>query len=165
MDSLVTQHPPPLTPSGIAFYATAATVIPILFLALAVEGSTWENMVRNVVTAGDVMRWRDPAARELRRASRLLFLLLAISGFLVIFAGFGGEFVAIATLYNGSNASGSAGFVVLAVILLTAGVAAVPAAKFGKVVLEAWLTAPASVEQIARPEEQADGTGEKDVPP
>ena len=54
----------PLTPTGIAFYATAATIIPVLFLAIAVQGRVLETLVNAATNAAhDYQRARRSRAR------------------------------------------------------------------------------------------------------
>lgn len=148
--SLLTRQPPPLTPAAIAFYATAATVIPVLYLALAIQGRTWQDLVRSFFQVTERMwRWS-----------------LGIAGLLVILAGFVGEFAAFDALFNGRSDYGQARTVFLAVLVLTFGVAAIPAGQFFYVMALRALSPPASVERSAPPRTgQTDDTDENGTTP
>jgi hypothetical protein len=66
------------------FYATAATIIPVLFLAIAVQGRGLNHMLRATTTGPD-----QPAARKHRNTLLLLppgILLTAV--FVIMSAGF-----------------------------------------------------------------------------
>ena len=50
-----------LTPASLAFYATAATVIPVLFLAIAVQGPAYQTMLKAAIASarsGPGAGWR-----------------------------------------------------------------------------------------------------------
>jgi hypothetical protein len=103
------------------FYVTCATVIPVLFLAVAVQGRTYESVLRASVRADALTGRRDAqlarigpslpkrARRSLQRRAGLadvtsLFLLnIAV---VIVAAGSIGEGLALWTLYQGSEVSG-----------------------------------------------------------
>jgi hypothetical protein len=51
-------HAPAAVPFNANFYITAATVIPVLFLAIAVQGRTYENLLKAFSDA--FRRWMTP---------------------------------------------------------------------------------------------------------
>jgi len=123
------------------FYVTCATVIPVLFLAVAVQGRTWESMLRSyrmadhVASADFARRWRDAQSGwggegllNLRRRGSANFkssnLTLAIV--YIIAAGTFGEFMALLSLYRGSEVNGGRFIVFVATLILVAAVAADP---------------------------------------
>jgi hypothetical protein len=98
-----------LTPALIAFYATVATVIPVLFIAVVVQGTTYMDVVRAARALG---QWRAP--RTGSHVGRVLGIVaeysaaavvqvLAVIIFLVLAAGGLGEFYAIYILYQGHD--------------------------------------------------------------
>jgi hypothetical protein len=95
------------------FYATGATVIPVLFLALAVQGRGFGELLRAATTA------REEAAANKRRDPVLLFppRVLLAAAWVIMAAGVVGEGVAMWDLYFGS-ASGLDGITVLAATLV-----------------------------------------------
>jgi hypothetical protein len=109
------------------FYIAAATVIPILYLALTLQGSTFEELLT---------RWKTslrkvPLSSVWGLTVRLLaFLAFLIAGSIIILAGFVGEYASIVALYRRS-ATGSAGqFVLISFTGLLLAVLAPPAFKF-----------------------------------
>ena len=95
------------------FYATAAAVIPVLFLALAVQGRGFGELLRAATTAP------EEAAVRKRRDPVLLFppRVLLAAAFAIMTAGVVGEGTAMFDLYSGS-ASGFDGITVLATTLV-----------------------------------------------
>src|SRR5579863_1238628 len=96
------------------FYATGATVIPVLFLALAVQGRGFGELLR-AATMG-----REEAAANKRRDPVLLFppRVLLAAAWVIMAASFVGEGVAMYDLYSGSASSGLDGITVLAATLV-----------------------------------------------
>jgi hypothetical protein len=72
------------------FYITCATVLPILYLALVVQGPTYEDMLKRAMEAAHTQR-RRAALRPLTNA------------YLAVSAGLVGEAVAIVVLFIGSD--------------------------------------------------------------
>jgi hypothetical protein len=90
-----------LTPSLLAFYATVATVIPVLLIVLAVQGATYQGMIRVMRSLrGRTARtsWRSSWSRVIAGAG--VAVLLAAS-YVILLAGGLGEFWAIFALYQG----------------------------------------------------------------
>jgi len=126
------------------FYAAAATVIPVLYLAIAVQGSTFDATLRwlyGVVArrGGIVARLTEPGTRLawLRRIHRNLgirILRIAITMFapaivlcmaIVLIGSLVGEAIAILALYHRQSSSWQA-LCVVSVIVLAAVIALVP---------------------------------------
>jgi hypothetical protein len=80
--------PIPLTPAFIAFYATTATVIPVLFLAIAVQGSAYQSMLNSVVRVARSSLGAGPLRRRVGRMGRLLLFLIP---YLILLLTVGGE--------------------------------------------------------------------------
>lgn len=114
------------------FYATAATVIPVLFLAIAVQGLAFQQVLL-------AMRWLNGAANAARRrhdSYRHYYMplcLLTIAAMLIAAAipylGAAGEIDAILALYH-HQASGAGSLVLAATILLAIIAAGGPAIAF-----------------------------------
>src|SRR5262249_42777642 len=115
---------------------------PVLFLAVAVQGRTWESMLRSYRTADQVAsadfarRWRDApsgwgrarVALNLRRRglANLKSSNLTLAIVYIIGAGTIGEFMALLSLYRGSEVQGGRFIVFVATLILVAAVAAGP---------------------------------------
>jgi hypothetical protein len=109
---------PVAEPFNSDFYVTCATVIPVLFLALAVQGRSWEAMLRTALEQGQAAR-RGRWHRRMRAqaASRLAQL----TAFAILLAGAGGEWISLVALYRGRDGRGeSATILVLTLVLVVA---------------------------------------------
>lgn len=93
------------------FYITAATVIPVLFLAFAVQGRTYQDMLQ--------------AIRRAKERAAISYRPLRILALLILAAGTNGEIVAILALYDRSTSA--EGYVLIAVISLVIAVVVGPA--------------------------------------
>jgi hypothetical protein len=127
-----TTHPAPAF-NGL-FYATAATIIPVLFLAISYQSTTWQDM-------GKAFGAADRAAYTAtkRDSSRpwwalvlgyvLGYALGALIG-AILLSGALGEILAIVALYQRRAPSHAPFLVLTATIFLTAATAAVPTLAF-----------------------------------
>jgi hypothetical protein len=117
-----------MTASLIAFYATAATVIPVLYLAIAVQGRTYETMVNNSIRAAATARIAQHS-RPLgkRMLAEIRSIGSGIAPWLVLLYGTLGEIGAIVALQSQADVNAIQTFVAGAVILLTLVAAAGPA--------------------------------------
>ena len=80
------------------FYATVATVIPVLYLAFAVQGTAYQNALR---AAFSLLRTRTNGSLRRETAAGATFVLLLLTGsYSILLAGFFGEAIAINALYN-----------------------------------------------------------------
>jgi hypothetical protein len=97
------------------FYVTCATVIPVLFLALVVQGGTYETMLRSASHAAHRRpgRSRDDAAAQ----------LLPLVAYLTLAAAILGEAFALIALFNGSEDGRSEGVIILIMTLILVAVA------------------------------------------
>lgn len=88
-----------LSSSLIAFYATAATVIPVLFVALAVQGAAGQQIGRllNIMSV-----W---GGRSAQRTAVAAIAVVVLTGSFGLIVGAGGldEFLAIYALYQGQD--------------------------------------------------------------
>ena len=118
--------PPALTASQIAFYATAATVIPVLFLAIAIQGRAYQDLLRAAQKFDRTMRAATPSGGspsvELAAISRLLWAL----ALLIPIAGCDGEGTAITALYQGHGTVGIRLMVLIGTLYLVFAVAIGP---------------------------------------
>lgn len=112
-----------MTPSQIAFYATVATIIPVLYIALAVQGNAGASLVSAA--------WRILSGRKLRTVLPrtvllVVFLVPAFIATVIVLGGALAESVAIWTLYKGAPPRPGSGPIVLwltifLVVAVTAG--------------------------------------------
>ena len=117
------------------FYATAATIIPVLFVALAVQGRAYEALLRAGQFAIKArlgirpirIRPSTPGSqiRGLATASIAIGLLLVIA-FAIVAAGGYGELLAVYALYQGQDQATTRRAVLLATMFLIILVAAGP---------------------------------------
>ena len=118
------------------FYATVATIIPVLFLAIAVQGRAYEGLMRAIgaiaVRAGRTGR---PGRRQFA-AYMITMALLPIPALILIY-GAAGEIVAILALLDQWTGQVPQGFVGSAAVFLTLTTAAGPAAAFWKSMISA----------------------------
>lgn len=114
---LTAAHP---VPFNTAFYATIATVIPVLFLAIAVQGRLYEDLIKAAIRARDWPKSAKHFQQLIGRffgswiANVVLYALLA--GILV--SGVGGEIQALLAL-DWSRPVGDPAAAAQGVILLT----------------------------------------------
>jgi hypothetical protein len=114
-----------------AFYATAATVIPVLFLAIAVQGRALETVSRAAIRAAhDYQRARRSRARLKAVTAHFRALLTVAIASLIVIDGVAGEMNAVVALQN--RKGGTETFVATAVVVLTFAAAATPAVTFAK---------------------------------
>ena len=112
------------------FYVTCATVIPVLFLAVAVQGQAYEAVLRSARRAARTAR-NDP--HTLKLSSYTLLVLLGSTAYLIAgviwSAGGAGEILALLTLYGGRE-DGSKLFVHVATLILVISAIAGPFARW-----------------------------------
>lgn len=111
------------------FYVTAATVIPVLFVALAVERGTLDALLHG---ADSALSYEQKAADGTYR-QQLVGATAGMAGVtaqLIVYAilifGCGGEIAAINALSSGNVGSDGHAFVYLAVVILTIAAGIVP---------------------------------------
>jgi hypothetical protein len=123
------------------FYVTCATVIPVLFLAVAVQGRPYQSVLGASLKAAQPMRggprMHRLAGRPMRRlgsyvASRFLDLI----AFTILSAGVLGEFLALLALYRGSDNPGTRMTVLLATLVLVVAVVTGPLLGWSKLLDE-----------------------------
>jgi uncharacterized membrane protein len=112
------------------FYATAATVIPVLYVALTLQGSTFEESLKRWRESVDlgVRTTRSSLTSKARVVGSLVITLLI--GLLLIF-GICAEFVTVLALYHRNAGHASETLVLIAISLLLVLVASVPVVRFG----------------------------------
>jgi hypothetical protein len=111
------------------FYVTVATVIPVLFVTLAVERGTLETLLHG---ADSVLRYEQKAEKGTYR-EQYVGALAGMAGAvaqLIVYAilvfGCGGEITAINALSSSGVGSNAHAFVYLAVVILTIAAAIIP---------------------------------------
>jgi hypothetical protein len=123
---------PVLTTAAIAFYATVATVIPVLFIALAVQGTAYQSVLKSVDAADrrqTEIGLRSGPARAAAFTYLFVFIIAVLFLFILVVVAYA-EVQAIYALYQG-HASGSTALSVLnGVILLIIITAAPPVIAF-----------------------------------
>jgi hypothetical protein len=120
---------PVAEPFNSDFYVTCATVIPVLFLAFAVQGRSYEDLLRLALEQDQA---RKPGGR-LRRAVRYVGVqALRYSAYIILVAGIGGEMVALAALYYGREGPDQRVLVLRLTALLVVAAASGPIASYVK---------------------------------
>jgi hypothetical protein len=145
------------------FYATAATIIPVLFLAIAVQGPLYGDLLK--ASAAALRRFREHKAGSSPR--RLVLRLwigsvlassAAVAILIVTVGGEIGEIEALLSL-NAQRAYGDPHAAIAAAVLLTAAAAVGPALAFARLMItlypripvRAWAGVPACAWTLARP--------------
>jgi hypothetical protein len=118
------------------FYVTCATVIPVLFVALIVQGGTYEAMLRTALDAAQTLprRNRDIAAAH----------VLPVVAYLTFAAGLLGEALALVVLYRGADTHAIRISVLITTLILLVMVTAVPGWKW-------WRAQQAVIRQRLKP--------------
>jgi hypothetical protein len=118
------------------FYVTAATVIPVLYLALAVQGSTLDAaltwLYRVAITPALGLGYSRPAkARGMRVAGAFIILLAFVLSLTVSVIG---EIIAIRALYYRKSSHWQDLWVLISVLLLAAVIALVASRRWAATV-------------------------------
>jgi hypothetical protein len=143
MTTLALAHVQSTTHFNAAFYSTAATVIPVLFLAVAVQGSTYQDLLK----AAGAMYKRTRRDQIIRKVAMTLPLIPAL--FILVY-GVQGEIVAISSLDLQRQVGGGNPTVIAAIITLTAAAALTPVVSYLKLTTSWMRTArPATISQQA----------------
>jgi hypothetical protein len=126
------------------FYATVATVIPVLFLAVAVQGkeSTYESLMRGATEGFSRLNLqrlqRMPGSTRrpqvLAAVSMIGATVLAVA---ILSAGVVGEVTVVSALYYRRAAHGP-WYVLAEVVFLAYAAGAAPAAALGKFIFAVW---------------------------
>jgi hypothetical protein len=107
------------------FYVTCAAVIPVLFLAVAVQGPTYESVFKAALQADALAGQRYAQRRQAGLAGVMSLLLLGIA-LVILIAGSVGEGLALWILYQGSEAPGVRGWLLVLTLILVGAVVAGP---------------------------------------
>jgi hypothetical protein len=109
------------------FYATAATIIPVLFVALAVQGRGYENLMKTF----DTMDERSD--HDISRTQAAAFVatgVLVTIATLILASAVLSEILAVYALYQQQARSTTGWTILISVILLTIATAATPALTY-----------------------------------
>jgi hypothetical protein len=115
------------------FYATCATVIPVLFLAIAVQGHAYENLINTFTNAYSRAATPGPWHHTLRPA--FTALIAAITTFYFLYSAIA-EILAIYALYQQQAESSTLYFILAAIIFMVIITAADPAIALYRAVKE-----------------------------
>jgi formate hydrogenlyase subunit 3/multisubunit Na+/H+ antiporter MnhD subunit len=102
------------------FYVVAGTIIPVLYLALTLQGQTFERVISTSIKQ----------ARASRRLAWLRAWTLLATGGLIVATGFIGEWTTMTALYNRSADSSTSQKVLFCIFLLLIAVTAGPALRY-----------------------------------
>lgn len=144
-------------PFNADFYITVSTIIPIFFLALAVQGTEYQDAMRALITAFRTSR-QDRRLRNIAMITMGYALVIAVLG-----AGFSGEAIAINALYYGSDDPIQRGWTRLATLFLLVAVVARPAWQMTKLSFNVARSVPGE-RGIGEQQEESSGGGEAVVP-
>ena len=123
-------HKPPAF-NGL-FYATAATIIPVLFLALAVQGRLYEDLLKASAEAWWRFRRQARQGNDLPALAAFLGSFAAADAALItVLYGIGGEIQALVDL-DRQRASATAWSPLAAAVILTAALGVAPAVAFAR---------------------------------
>jgi hypothetical protein len=127
---------PPAPAFNGLFYATAATIIPVLFLAIAVQGSLYGDLLQASAAALRRFREHKAGASPRRLVLRLWIGSVLASGAAVaiLIVTVGGEIEALVSLKM-ERAYGDPQAAIAAAVLLTAAAAVGPALAFARLMV------------------------------
>jgi hypothetical protein len=131
--ALLAHHHPASPAFNGLFYGTAATLIPVFFLALAVQGGLYETLLRGADKAADYERKAANAAflRQIAGgAVGLAGIVPQLIAYAILAFGIGGEITAINALSTQKAGSDAHAFVYLASIVLAGAIGLSPALAF-----------------------------------
>jgi hypothetical protein len=112
------------------FYATCATIIPVLFLAIAVQGSTYDDFLKSMARAfkrSDDLR-AGPWLPFLTRW--IIALIMVAAAITVLISACVGEVRALLALYHQSANHGTTREVLTETLIVSAAAIAGPALRF-----------------------------------
>jgi hypothetical protein len=132
------------------FFVAAATVIPVLFLALTLQGNTYEEILTYWQK-----KVKETAENNRKLANIINWLIYTTAGF-VLACGFIGEVYAMISLYYERSSSDRKQFVIFSVVLLLAVTVFGPAIRFSKTT---WLNIRALADYT--PKESVNSANEK----
>ncbi len=150
--------PTPLTGSAIAFYATGATIVPVLFLAVTLQGRQWQAMLREAASAGR-------SARENGNLAILIGAHVPIAfAYLVLFAGLFGVGMSIGALAGNSDDPCGTTSCSRQLLILNFAVAGVPLTQWSGTLRVIWSSARLESDDDQASEAQApDGAGDAEL--
>lgn len=111
------------------FYVTSATVIPVLFLAVAVQGRTYESVMRAARSAAKESGHGGWRRRFGPWAASQILQLIACG---IMLAGGIGEFLALVVLYRGYERAGDRPMVLAGTLVLVGAAVASPWLGYGR---------------------------------
>jgi hypothetical protein len=151
--ALVAHHYAAVTPAfNSGFYSTIATIIPVLFLAIAVQGTAYGTLVKVVAYGIRLYRRVMPVMSAVLKMSPLMgaggsavmilgawlaLALLVLVSVLTLVSGLAGEIIAVIALYRQRAVAGSGAFVLGATIFLAVMTAAGPGWALGRSLVQA----------------------------
>jgi len=104
------------------FYVTCATVIPVLYLAVALQGKTWDSFMQSAWAA---VQGR-PRGEPKYRLTPIRGIGVVVAATYIMLAGGVGEAFALLALYRGSDVPTERTIVLGATLLLVFVVVAIP---------------------------------------
>lgn len=137
--TLALAHGHAAPPFNTAFYSTAALLMPVLFLAIAVQGNAFQQVISApgriaadaaVTARGDLNQLKAARQDEILKlftvwlkieAVRIAVWLLELAAYLIMAAGAIGELLAVYALYQGHDQPGFRLTVLLSAALLICG--------------------------------------------
>jgi hypothetical protein len=108
---------PALSTTAIAFYSAVATVIPVLFLALAVTGTAYKESLRKAIAEPQTKN--DGAAGAAGAAGGgpgFMELLRVLGAVIFVAAGLVGEATAVIVLYAGTDGGDGSAYRLIALV-------------------------------------------------
>jgi hypothetical protein len=144
-------------PFNTNFYITVSTIIPIFFLALAVQGTEYQDAMRALIIAFRTSR-QDRRLRNIAVITIGYAFVIAVLG-----AGFSGEAIAINALYYGSDDPIQRGWTRLATLFLLVAVVGRPAWQMTKLSFKVARSLPGE-RSIGEQQEESSGGGEAAAP-
>jgi hypothetical protein len=150
-------------PFNADFYVTAATVIPVLFLALTLEGSFYKGLLDRIIAPGKP----DSPEDSYQGPTDTMILVGAIAVFAawcLLGMGFLGEFFAITALKDHYADAQTQALVYWFFIILSAFTVAGPAGSYARAVRDSWRGARERAQAIRKATEAREDQSSQDGP-
>ena len=171
--TLALAHGHAAPPFNADFYTAAATIIPVLYLALAIQGPAYDALLKSytdrfadAAALIHARNWRLPGYATRRAVIRAVIASVwaPTGAFIILSFGVYGEGQAVISLYA-RRAEGSPSDVLTSLLVMILAAAAGPAGKLARTIRQADRAAVAAADRAGRGPKTGPGTAPGEVAP
>jgi hypothetical protein len=112
------------------FYITAAAILPVLYLALTLQGSTFEGLMKQWINVSKNLPLPFEGIPRARVVKFSAFVVMVTFATVIIIFGMAAEFLALLALYQQKVSAGVGQFILISMTGLLVVVIAVPFYRF-----------------------------------